>query len=74
MIPAALALEKASEANAPLGRAILGGLLVGEPATMLVVPAVHSLMIHGEPYVPRVPEEEVAQEHEKDKDEDERHA
>ncbi len=29
LIPTALALEKGSEANAPLGRAILGGLLAG---------------------------------------------
>ena len=39
MIPTALALEKGSEANAPLGRAILGGLIAGEPATLFVVPA-----------------------------------
>ncbi len=35
MIPAAMALERGSEANAPLARAILGGLLAGEPATLL---------------------------------------
>jgi multidrug efflux pump subunit AcrB len=33
MVPTALALEQGSEANAPLGRAILGGLIAGEPAT-----------------------------------------
>ena len=57
MIPTALALESGSEANAPLGRAILGGLLAGEPATLFVVPALYSLMIRGEPYVPPADEE-----------------
>jgi hypothetical protein len=41
----ALALGRGSEANAPLGRAILGGLLAGEPATLFVLPALYSLMI-----------------------------
>jgi multidrug efflux pump subunit AcrB len=45
MIPGALALEHGSEANAPLCRAILGGLLAGEPATLFVLPAVYSLLI-----------------------------
>lgn len=57
MIPTALALEKGSEANAPLGRAILGGLIAGEPATLFVVPALYALMIRGEPSEPRDPEE-----------------
>lgn len=46
MIPGALALERGSEANAPLARAILGGLLAGEPATLFILPALYSLMIH----------------------------
>jgi multidrug efflux pump subunit AcrB len=45
MIPTALALEKGSEANAPLARAILGGLLAGEPATLFVLPALYSIMV-----------------------------
>ena len=36
--PGAFALERGSEANAPLARAILGGLLAGEPATLFVLP------------------------------------
>jgi len=51
MIPMALALGRGSEANAPLGRAILGGLLAGEPATLFVLPALYSLMIR-EPKIP----------------------
>jgi len=45
MIPAAMAIERGSEANAPLARAILGGLLAGEPATLFVLPCLYSLMV-----------------------------
>ncbi len=45
MIPAALALERGSEANAPLARAILGGLIAGEPATLFVLPCLYSLLV-----------------------------
>jgi Cu/Ag efflux pump CusA len=43
----AIAWGRGSEANAPLGRAILGGLLAGEPATLFVLPALYSLMVNG---------------------------
>jgi Cu/Ag efflux pump CusA len=36
---------RGSEANAPLGRAILGGLPAREPATLFVLPALYSLMV-----------------------------
>ncbi len=49
LIPGAFALERGSEANAPLARAILGGLLAGEPATLFVLPAIYSLLIHDSP-------------------------
>ena len=45
MIPAALAIEHGSEANAPLARAILGGLVAGEPATLYILPCMYSLMV-----------------------------
>jgi multidrug efflux pump subunit AcrB len=45
MIPTALALEKGSEANAPLARAILGGLIAGEPATLFVMPAIYAVLV-----------------------------
>ena len=45
LIPGALALERGSEANAPLARAILGGLLAGEPATLFVLPVIYSLIV-----------------------------
>jgi Cu/Ag efflux pump CusA len=40
-----LAIGRGSEANAPLGRAILGGLLAGEVATLFVLPALYSLLV-----------------------------
>jgi multidrug efflux pump subunit AcrB len=46
MVPGALALERGSEANAPLARVILGGLLAGEPATLFVLPMLYSLLVH----------------------------
>lgn len=45
MIPAAMAFERGSEANAPLARAILGGILAGAPATLFVLPALYSLLV-----------------------------
>jgi multidrug efflux pump subunit AcrB len=45
MIPTALALERGSEANAPLAWAILGGLLAGEPATLFVLPALYASLV-----------------------------
>ncbi len=45
LIPMALALERGSEANAPLGRAVIGGLLAGLATTLVVVPALYSLLL-----------------------------
>ena len=44
-IPMALALEKGSEMTAPLGRAVIGGLVVSTFATMLIVPALFVLLM-----------------------------
>jgi multidrug efflux pump subunit AcrB len=44
MIPAALALGEGGEQNAPLGRAVIGGLIVATTVTLLVVPVVYSLL------------------------------
>jgi multidrug efflux pump subunit AcrB len=56
MIPAALALERGSEANAPLARAILGGLIAGEPATLFVLPCLYSLLVRDKPITHEDPE------------------
>ncbi len=49
LIPGALAIERGSEANAPLARAILGGLLAGEPATLFVLPVIYTLLVKESP-------------------------
>ncbi len=46
MVPMALGLGEGGEQNAPLGRAVIGGLLVATVATLVFVPAVFS-MLHG---------------------------
>ncbi|MGH7140536.1 MAG: efflux RND transporter permease subunit, partial [Pirellulales bacterium] len=45
LVPMALALARGSEANAPLGRAVIGGLLAGLVTTLFVVPALYSLVV-----------------------------
>ncbi|MSR31542.1 MAG: efflux RND transporter permease subunit [Gemmataceae bacterium] len=45
MLPMALALEEGSEMQAPLGRAVIGGLVCSTFATLLVLPAVFSLLL-----------------------------
>jgi multidrug efflux pump subunit AcrB len=40
IIPMALGLGEGGEQNAPLGRAVIGGLLFGTPATLVVVPSI----------------------------------
>ncbi len=44
MIPMALGLGEGGEQNAPLGRAVIGGLLFATVATLVFVPAVFSLL------------------------------
>jgi multidrug efflux pump subunit AcrB len=44
MIPMALALGEAGEQNAPLGRAVIGGLIMATVVTLFVVPVVYTLL------------------------------
>jgi multidrug efflux pump subunit AcrB len=44
MLPMALALGEGGEQNAPLGRAVIGGLVMATIATLFFVPVVFSLM------------------------------
>jgi Cu/Ag efflux pump CusA len=56
MVPMSLALEAGSQMQAPLGRAVIGGLTMSTFTTLLIVPAVfafvvgeakrHSLSVH----------------------------
>ncbi len=45
MVPMALALERGSQMQAPLGRAVIGGLLMSTFATLLVLPSVFAVVI-----------------------------
>ena len=44
MLPMALALGEAGEQNAPLGRAVIGGLIVATLVTLFIVPVIYSLL------------------------------
>jgi multidrug efflux pump subunit AcrB len=51
MIPMALGLGDGGEQNAPLGRAVIGGLLCATVATLIFVPSVFALL-HGRSQMP----------------------
>jgi multidrug efflux pump subunit AcrB len=44
MVPMAIGLGEGGEQNAPLGRAVIGGLMVGTIATLFFVPVVFSMI------------------------------
>ena len=44
MLPMALALGEGGEQNAPLGRAVIGGLLLATVGTLFIVPVIYSLV------------------------------
>jgi len=54
MLPMALGLGEGGEQNAPLGRAVIGGLLFATVATLFFVPTVFSI-VHGRRLIPRAP-------------------
>jgi Cu/Ag efflux pump CusA len=60
MFPMALGLGEGGEQNAPLGRAVIGGLMLATVATLLFVPVVFSLL-HRKPVatMPQEPKEDV---------------
>ncbi|HEY4305529.1 MAG TPA: efflux RND transporter permease subunit [Gemmatimonadaceae bacterium] len=46
MLPMALGLGEGGEQNAPLGRAVIGGLLVATIFTLVIVPVIYSALRH----------------------------
>jgi multidrug efflux pump subunit AcrB len=50
MLPMALGLGEGAEQNAPLGRAVIGGLAVATVATLFVVPVIYSLLRRRPPF------------------------
>ncbi len=49
MLPMALAMGEGGEQNAPLGRAVIGGLIVATITTLFFVPIVYSLLRKAQP-------------------------
>jgi multidrug efflux pump subunit AcrB len=60
MLPMALGLGEGGEQNAPLGRAVIGGLILATITTLFVVPLVYSFLRKNPPvdYAQRMVEEE----------------
>jgi multidrug efflux pump subunit AcrB len=56
MVPMALGFGEGGEQNAPLGRAVIGGLLFATVATLFFVPCVFT-MIHGRHEAQQQPEQ-----------------
>jgi multidrug efflux pump subunit AcrB len=49
MIPMALGLGEGGEQNAPLGRAVIGGLMMATVATLIFVPTLFAVMHYRKP-------------------------
>lgn len=56
MVPMALGLGEAGEQNAPLGRAVIGGLIMATVSTLVVVPVIYSLLRRRMPLLHRLDE------------------
>jgi len=56
MTPMALGLGEGGEQNAPLGRAVVGGLIFATVATLMFVPVVFSMVHRKQPAKEAVPE------------------
>ncbi len=64
MIPMALALGEGGEQNAPLGKAVIGGLVIATLTTLFFVPVIFSYLRHKEnPYLHAKPQPYVPPEH-----------
>ncbi len=56
MLPMALGMGEGGEQNAPLGRAVIGGLILATITTLFIVPLVYSLLRTKPPVVDPVVE------------------
>jgi multidrug efflux pump subunit AcrB len=55
MLPMALGLGEGGEQNAPLGRAVIGGLVMATFFTLVIVPLIYSLLRTGEVHEQDIP-------------------
>ena len=64
MLPMAFALGEGGEQNAPLGRAVIGGLLLATLTTLFFVPVIFSFLRHqANPYLHEKPKPYIPPEH-----------
>ena len=49
MLPMAIGAGEGGEQNAPLGRAVIGGLFVATVVTLCIVPVIYTLLARGMP-------------------------
>src|SRR5262249_50947166 len=63
MLPMAFGLGEGGEQNAPLGRAVIGGLLVATLSTLFIVPSAYAL-IRKKPPVKQLLDRKIAEEYE----------
>jgi multidrug efflux pump subunit AcrB len=49
MLPMAIGAGEGGEQNAPLGRAVIGGLFVATIVTLCIVPVIYTILTHGMP-------------------------
>jgi multidrug efflux pump subunit AcrB len=54
MLPMSLGLGEGGEQNAPLGRAVIGGLIFATISTLFFVPLIYSVLRHKAPAAPEV--------------------
>jgi multidrug efflux pump subunit AcrB len=54
MLPMSLGLGEGGEQNAPLGRAVIGGLLFATVSTLFFVPLIYSVLRRTPPAAPEV--------------------
>jgi hypothetical protein len=71
----ALGLARGSEANTPLGRSVIGGLVAGLITTLFIVPTLYSLLMRDTKLVAvdeddLIPHDEPADDHAKPKSDD----
>jgi multidrug efflux pump subunit AcrB len=64
MLPMALGLGEGGEQNAPLGRAVIGGLLIATVVTLFIVPLVYSALRKASPTKHLLDEKFEREEHE----------
>ena len=60
MLPMALGMGEGAEQNAPLGRAVIGGLALATVATLFVVPVIYSLLRTRVPFAAEAAHPELA--------------